>query len=375
MKKKSLYVRLQWLALVTSIAIVLAAPVHAERIKDIATVAGVRANQLVGYGLIVGLDGTGDQTSQAPFTIQSIINMLAKFGVTIPAGTNPQLKNVAAVTIHAELPPFTKTGQTIDVTVSSIGNAGSLRGGSLLMTPLRGLDGEVYAFAQGSLVVSGFGVNGKDGSRVSVNVPSSGRIPNGAIVEREVPTSFAGSPFLVLNLNTPDFTTAARLAEGINKMLGGGTAQALDEVSIKVAAPADANQRIAYISQIEGLEIEPGEAPARVIVNSRTGTVVISSHVRVMPAAVAHGSLSVTITERQDVSQPNAFSNGETVVTPRTAFDVQQGESRMFVFKAGVNLDEIVRAVNQVGAAPGDLVAILEALKEAGALRAELIVI
>jgi flagellar P-ring protein precursor FlgI len=375
MRKNTLYIRLQWLALATSIAIVLAAPVHAERIKDIATVAGVRANQLVGYGLIVGLDGTGDQTSQAPFTIQSIINMLAKFGVTIPANTNPQLKNVAAVTIHAELPPFTKTGQTIDVTVSSIGNAGSLRGGSLLMTPLRGLDGEVYAFAQGSLVVSGFGVNGKDGSRVSVNVPSSGRIPNGAIVEREVPTSFAGSPFLVLNLNTPDFTTAARLAEGINKMLGGGTAQALDEVSIKVTAPADANQRISYISQIEGIEIEPGEAPARVIVNSRTGTVVISAHVRVMPAAVAHGSLSVTITERQDVSQPNAFSNGETVVTPRSSLDVQQGESRMFVFKAGVNLDEIVRAVNQVGAAPGDLVAILEALKEAGALRAELIVI
>jgi flagellar P-ring protein precursor FlgI len=375
MKKNLLYTRLQWLALVLSIAIVLAAPAHAERIKDIATVAGVRANQLVGYGLIVGLDGTGDQTSQAPFTIQSIINMLAKFGVTIPAGTNPQLKNVAAVTIHAELPPFTKTGQTIDVTVSSIGNAGSLRGGSLLMTPLRGLDGEVYAFAQGSLVVSGFGVNGKDGSRVSVNVPSSGRIPNGAIVEREVPTTFAGSPFLVLNLNTPDFTTAARLAEGINKMLGTGTAQALDEVSIKVTAPSDANQRISYISQLELLEIEPGEAPARVIVNSRTGTVVISSHVRVMPAAVAHGSLSVTITERQDVSQPNAFSNGETVVTPRSSFDVQQGESRMFVFKAGVNLDEIVRAVNQVGAAPGDLVAILEALKEAGALRAELIVI
>ena len=373
--RNSFYVRLQWLALATSIALVLAAPIHAERIKDIASVAGVRANQLVGYGLIVGLDGTGDQTSQAPFTIQSIINMLAKFGVTIPANTNPQLKNVAAVTIHAELPAFTKTGQTIDVTVSSIGNAGSLRGGSLLMTPLRGLDGEVYAFAQGSLVVSGFGVNGKDGSRVSVNVPSSGRIPNGAIVEREVPTSFAGSAFLVLNLNTPDFTTAARLAEGINKTLGGGTAQALDAVSIKVAAPADANLRIAYISQLEGLEIEPGEAPARVIVNSRTGTVVISAHVRVMPAAVAHGSLSVTITERQDVSQPNPFSSGQTVVTPRSAFDVQQGESRMFVFQAGVNLDEIVRAVNQVGAAPGDLVAILEALKEAGALRAELIVI
>ena len=367
--------RLSWLALTALTAMLLHAPAHAERVKDLATVAGVRANELVGYGLIVGLDGTGDQTSQAPFTIQSILNMLAKFGVTIPPNTNPQLKNVAAVTIHAELPAFTKTGQTIDVTVSSIGNAGSLRGGSLLMSPLRGLDGEVYAFAQGSLVVSGFGVNGKDGSRVSVNVPSSGRIPNGAIVEREVPTSFAGSPFLVLNLNTPDFTTAARLAEGINKTLGGGSAQALDAVSIKVTAPADANQRISYISELERLEIEPGEAPARVIINSRTGTVVISSHVRVMPAAVAHGSLSVTITERTDVSQPNAFSNGTTTVTPRSALDVQQGESRMFMFPAGVNLDEIVRAVNQVGAAPGDLVAILEALKEAGALRAELIVI
>jgi flagellar P-ring protein precursor FlgI len=367
--------RFPWLAAAAAAAFLLVPPAHGERVKDLATVAGVRANQLVGYGLIVGLDGTGDQTSQAPFTIQSILNMLAKFGVTIPPNTNPQLKNVAAVTIHAELPAFTKTGQTIDVTVSSIGNAGSLRGGSLLMTPLRGLDGEVYAFAQGSLVVSGFGVNGKDGSRVSVNVPSSGRIPNGAIVEREVPTSFAGSPFLVLNLNTPDFTTAARLAEGINKTLGGGSAQALDAVSIKVAAPADPNQRISYISELERLEIEPGEAPARVIINSRTGTVVISSHVRVMPAAVAHGSLSVTITERTDVSQPNGFSNGQTTVTPRSALDVQQGESRMFMFPAGVNLDEIVRAVNQVGAAPGDLVAILEALKEAGALRAELIVI
>jgi flagellar P-ring protein precursor FlgI len=368
-------IRFSWLAVGVWTAVLFVAPAQAERVKDLATVAGVRANQLVGYGLIVGLDGTGDQTSQAPFTIQSILNMLAKFGVTIPPNTNPQLKNVAAVTIHAELPAFTKTGQTIDVTVSSIGNAGSLRGGSLLMTPLRGLDGEVYAFAQGSLVVSGFGINGKDGSRVSVNVPSSGRIPNGAIVEREVPTTFAGSPFLVLNLNTPDFTTAARLAEGINNTLGGGTAQALDAVSIKVAAPAEANQRISYISQLERLEIDPGEAPARVIINSRTGTVVISSHVRVMPAAVAHGSLSVTITERTDVSQPNAFAGGTTTVTPRSSLDVQQGESRMFVFPAGVNLDEIVRAVNQVGAAPGDLVAILEALKEAGALRAELIVI
>ena len=350
-------------------------PARAERVKDLASVAGVRSNQLVGYGLVVGLDGTGDQTSQAPFTIQSIRNMLAKFGVTIPPNVNPQLKNVAAVVVHADLPPFAKPGQTIDVTVSSIGNAGSLRGGSLLMTPLRGIDGEVYAIAQGSMVVSGFGANGKDGSRISLNVPSSGRIPNGATVEREVATNFASTPNVILNLHTPDFTTAARLAEGINRMLGDGTAEALDAVSVRVAAPVETNQRIAYVSTLESIEIEPGDAPARVIVNSRTGTVVIGSHVRVSEAAVSHGSLSVTITERLDVSQPGAFSRGETVVTPRSTIEVTQPDARMFVFNPGVDLDEIVRAVNQVGAAPGDLVAILEALKEAGALRAELIVI
>ncbi|MEP7242558.1 MAG: flagellar basal body P-ring protein FlgI [Gammaproteobacteria bacterium] len=352
-----------------------ALPAHAERVKDLASVSGVRGNQLVGYGLVVGLPGTGDQTSQAPFTIQSIKNMLAKFGVTIPANANPQLKNVAAVTVHADLPAFAKAGQMIDITVSSIGNAQSLRGGSLLMTPMRGIDGEVYAIAQGSVIVSGFGAESKDGSRVSVNIPSSGRIPNGASVEREVPSNFGTQPFVMLNLHTPDFTTASRLVEGVNNLLGPDTAKAVDAVSIKVDAPVDPSQRIAYLSTLESIDIEPGDAPARVIINSRTGSVVISSHVRVMPAAVAHGSLSVTITERQDVSQPNAFGKGETVVTPRSSIDVEQGGSRMFLFQAGVNLDEIVRAVNQVGAAPGDLVAILEALKEAGSLRAELIVI
>ena len=351
-------------------------PARAERIKDIATVAGVRSNQLVGYGLVVGLDGTGDQTTQAPFTIQSITNMLAKFGITVPANANPQLKNVAAVTVTADLTAFAKTGQTIDVTVASIGNASSLRGGDLLMTPLRGVDGQVYAFAQGSVIVSGFGVNGKDGSRISLNVPSSGRVPNGASVEKEVPVKFASDAHLVLNLNTPDFTTASRVVAGINNTLGAGTAEALDAVSIRVAAPQGSDQRISYLASLEAIEIDPGEAPARVIINSRTGTVVISSHVRVMAAAVAHGSLSVTITERNDVSQPNSFTPGTTAtVTPHSTIDVQQGDARMFVFKSGVNLDEIVRAVNQVGAAPGDLVAILEALKQAGALRAELIVI
>lgn len=347
----------------------------AERVKDLASVAGVRTNQLIGYGLVVGLDGTGDQTSQAPFTIQSIKNMLVKFGVTIPANANPQLKNVAAVTVHAELPPFAKPGQTIDVTVSSIGNAGSLRGGSLIMTPLRGIDGETYAIAQGSLIVSGFGAAGKDGSRIVVNVPSGGRIPNGATVEREVATAFASQPYLMLNLNTPDFSTSARLAEGINNLLGAGTAEALDAVSVRVAAPLDAGQRTAWLATLEEIDVHPGDAPARVIINSRTGTVVIGNRVQVRPAAVAHGSLSVTITERVDVSQPNAFGRGETVAVPRSNVEVNQPEARMFVFSDGVDLNEIVKAVNQVGAAPGDLVAILEALRVAGALRAELIVI
>jgi flagellar P-ring protein precursor FlgI len=364
------------LSVLVAVLVMLAAPLaQAERVKDIASVAGVRPNQLVGYGLVVGLDGTGDQTSQAPFTIQSIRNMLTKFGVTIPANTNPQLKNVAAVTITADLPPFSKPGQQIDITISSIANATSLRGGTLLMAPLRGIDGEVYAIAQGSMIVSGFGISGKDGSRISINVPSAGRIPNGAIVEREVPSRFTTDPYVVLNLHTSDFTTATRLVDGINGLLGPSTAQAVDSVTIRVAAPIDPSQRIAYVSTLESLEIEPGDAPARVIVNSRTGTVVIGAQVRVTPAAVAHGSLSVTITERIDVSQPNALAQGETVVTPRSDIAVDQGEARMFVFNGAVNLDEIVRAVNQVGAAPGDLVAILEALKEAGALRAELIVI
>ena len=346
-----------------------------ERIKDLASVAGVRSNQLVGYGLVVGLDGTGDQTSQAPFTVQSVKNMLARFGVTIPPNVNPQLKNVAAVTVTAELPPFSKPGQAIDVTVASIGNAGSLRGGTLLLSPLRGVDGEVYAMAQGSLIVSGFGVSGKDGSRIAVNVPSGGRIPNGATVERAVPTNFATEPYVTLNLNSPDFTTATRLAAGINSLLGDGTATPLDAVSIRVAAPVDAGQRIAYVATLENVRVEPGTAPARVIVNSRTGTVVIGANVRVLPAAVSHGSLSVTISERTDVSQPNPLGGGDTVAVARSEISVEAPPARMFKFDAGVSLDELVQAVNRVGAAPGDLVAILEALKQAGALRAELIVI
>lgn len=349
---------------------------RAERIKDLASVAGVRGNALIGYGLVVGLDGTGDQTSQAPFTVQSLKAMLQQLGVTVPPGVNPQLKNVAAVAVHAELPAFAKPGQSIDVTVSSIANSRSLRGGALLMTPLKGPDGEVYALAQGNLVVGGLGVEGKDGSRISINIPSAGRIPSGASVERAAPTGWSAAPEIRLNLHQADFTTAARLAQAVEGLLGAGSAQALDSVTVAVQAPADPNQRTSFVAALENIEVQPGSAPAKVIVNSRTGTVVIGSAVRVMPAAVAHGSLSVTITERIGVSQPGAFSNGQTVAVPQSSIDISQGgSSRMFKFEAGVSLDEIVRAVNQVGAAPGDLVAILEALRQAGALRAELLII
>jgi flagellar P-ring protein precursor FlgI len=348
---------------------------HGERIKDLATVAGVRGNQLIGFGLVVGLDGTGDQTSQTPFTIQAIKNMLARLGMLVPDNVNPQLRNVAAVTVQATLPPFAKPGQTLDITVSSIGNARSLRGGTLAMTPLRGADLEIYALAQGNLVVGGFGIEGDDGSRVSVNVPSTGRVPNGATVERMVPSVIGSTDSLILNLNSPDFTTAARLMESINASLGAGTAETIDAISVRVRAPAAESERVAYISHIENLDVQPAEAAAKVIVNSRTGTVVIGANVRVTPAAVAHGSLVVRITETTQVSQPNPFGLGETVVVGQSDIDVDPGDGRMFVFEPGTSLNDIVEAVNQVGAAPGDLVAILEALREAGALRAQLIVI
>ena len=258
-----------------------------ERVKDLASVAGVRTNQLVGYGLVVGLDGTGDQTTQAPFTAQSLRNMLGQLGVTIPAGVNLQLKNVAAVMVHADLPAFSKSGQTIDVTVASIGNAGSLRGGSLLMTPLRGADGNVYAVAQGTLVVGGFGAAGRDGSRISVNVPSAGRIPDGATVEREVPTSFNQGDSVTLNLNRSDFTTAERLAEAIDAAFGDGTAKPVDATSVRVRAPIDGGQRVAFVSMLENLTITPGDPPARVVVNARTGTIVMGGNVKVLPWATA----------------------------------------------------------------------------------------
>ncbi|MEM0955694.1 MAG: flagellar basal body P-ring protein FlgI [Pseudomonadota bacterium] len=364
------------LCVVWFLAALAATPADAERIKDIAGFAGVRANQLVGYGLVVGLDGSGDQVIQAPFTVQSLKSMLAQLGVNVPADVNPQLTNIAAVMVTAELPPFSKPGQTIDVTVSSLGNAKSLRGGSLLLTPLKGPDAQTYALAQGSLIVSGFGAEGADGSSVTVNVPSAGRIPNGAIVERAIPSPFSRDPFMVMNLHAPDFTTALRVSSSINAALGDGVAQPIDAVSIQVQAPADPAARVAFVSTLENLQVDPAAAPARVVVNSRNGTIVIGSQVRVERAAVAHGNLTVTISENVQVSQPGAFARaGETAVTPDSSVSLEEDTARMFLLEPGITLQDLVTAVNKVGAAPGDLIAILEALQQAGALRAQLVVI
>ena len=348
---------------------------RAERLKDVSTLAGVRSNNLIGYGLVVGLTGTGDQTTQAPFTTQSLQSMLRQFGIALPEGVRLQLKNIAAVSVHAQLPPFAKPGQNIDVTVSSLANAKSLRGGSLLMTPLKGVDGQVYAMAQGDLVVGGFGAEGLDGSKITVNVPSVGRIANGAIVERVVETSFTQNSDLVFNLLRPDFTTAKRVAERINETIGPNVAAALDAGAIHVRAPANADQRVSYMSLLENLEVDPGEAPARVVINSRTGTIVVGNHVTIEPVAVTSGSLTVVVSENLQVSQPGPFSQGQTVVTPQSTVDATQATSRMWRFDGVTTLDQLVQAVNEVGAAPGDLMAILEALKQSGALRADLIVI
>ncbi|MES9968764.1 MAG: flagellar basal body P-ring protein FlgI [Candidatus Thiodiazotropha sp.] len=360
-----------------SIFLLASQAVWAERIKDLASIQGVRTNQLIGYGLIVGLDGTGDKDTDSPYTINSLKNMLSQLGVQIPDGVNMKPKNVAAVIVHGDLPPFSKVGQKIDVTVSSLGNAKSLRGGTLLMTPLKGADGKNYALAQGNLVVGGLSAEGSDGSKLTVNIPSAGRIPNGATVEREVPNDFNQAALLTLNLNDGDFTTAMRVAESINLTIGPGTAKAVDATSIRVNAPVDPGQKVTFISMLEELEVKPGKTSAKVIINSRTGTVVINSQVRVYPAAVSHGNLVVSISEETAVSQPAPFARtGQTAVVPQSQVTItEEGKDHMFLFNPGASLDDVVRAVNQVGAAPSDLVAILEALKEAGALRAELLVI
>lgn len=351
---------------------VVASPVLADRLKDLARIKGVRNNQLVGYGLVVGLDGTGDK---APFTNQTFRNMMNQFGITLPEGVNPNLANVAAVTVSATLPPFAKPGQEMDITVSSIGNADSLRGGTLLMTPLKGADDQIYAMAQGSLVVGGFGAQGQDGSRITVNVPSVGRIPNGATIEREVTSPFSKGDTITFNLLRADFTTARRVVEAINNTLGPDMAYAHDATSVSVKAPRDADQRVSFLSILENIEVDPAQDAAKVVINSRTGTIVVGQNVKVSPAAVTHGNLTVTIEENPEVVQPDPFAGGETAVEPNTQIAVTEDPARMFQFGPAVTLNEIVQAVNQVGAAPGDVMAVLEALKQAGALRAELIVI
>ncbi|ELV8588164.1 TPA: flagellar basal body P-ring protein FlgI [Vibrio vulnificus] len=345
---------------------------YAARIKDVAQVAGVRSNQLVGYGLVSGLPGTGEST---PFTEQSFAAMLQNFGIQLPAGTKPKIKNVAAVMVTAELPPFSKSGQQIDVTVSSIGSAKSLRGGTLLQTFLKGLDGQVYAVAQGNLVVSGFSAEGADGSKIVGNNPTVGIISSGAMVEREVPTPFGRGDFITFNLLESDFTTAQRMADAVNNFLGPQMASAVDATSVRVRAPRDISQRVAFLSAIENLEFDPADGAAKIIVNSRTGTIVVGKHVRLKPAAVTHGGMTVAIKENLSVSQPNGFSGGETVVVPNSDISVTEEQGKMFKFEPGLTLDDLVRAVNQVGAAPSDLMAILQALKQAGAIEGQLIII
>jgi flagellar P-ring protein precursor FlgI len=334
----------------------------------------VRNNQLIGYGLVVGLDGSGDQTTQTPFTVQSIVNMLSNLGVNLPPGTSLQLKNVAAVMVTTNLPAFARPGQQIDVTVSSLGNAKSLRGGTLLMTPLKGADGNVYAMAQGNVVVGGAGAQG-GGSSVTVNHLSAGRIAGGATVERSVPTPVGEGEMVTLELHTTDFGTAQRVVAAINGAFAPGSAQAVDGRQIAVRAPAEADARVAFLGRVENLDIQPVQAAAKVIVNSRTGSVVMNQSVALYNCAVAHGNLSVTVSSEPVISQPAPLSGGQTVVTERAQVDIRQEGGALMNVKAGASLAEVVKALNSLGATPMDLVSILQAMKAAGALRAELEII
>ncbi|HYF57614.1 MAG TPA: flagellar basal body P-ring protein FlgI [Burkholderiaceae bacterium] len=359
-------------------ALVLAAALpsaHADRIKDLATVQGVRTNQLVGYGLVVGLDGSGDQTTQAPFTTQSLATMLQQLGVTLPPGVNPQLRNTAAVMVTAQLPAFAQPGQTLDVVVSSIGNAKSLRGGTLVLTPLRGADGQIYAMAQGNLVVGGAGASAA-GSQVQINHLSAGRVPAGATVERAVPNTALAGETLQLELKTGDFSVASQTADAINRRLGGGgpVAQAIDARVIRVRLP-DADRRVAFLAELENIDVAPPVPSARVIVNARTGSVVMNQSVTLGPSAVAHGNLSVSISTTPMVSQPGPFSQGATVATERADIQIRQDGAALMMLEAGARLADVVKALNTLGATAQDLIAILQALKAAGSLKAELEII
>jgi len=362
-------------ALLFCAAMVAAPQVRAERIKDIASVQGVRPNQLLGYGLVVGLDGTGDQTTQTPFTVQSITAMLAQMGVNLPPGTNLQLKNVAAVMVAAQLPAFAQPGQLLDVTVSSMGNAKSLRGGMLLMTPLKGADGQIYAMSQGNLVVAGAG-DSAAGSKAQINHLNAGRIPGGATVERAVASPFLLGDVLRLELHSMDFGTAGRVVDAINRRMGAGAAQALDARVIQVRAPQAPNDRVAFMAQLENLNVDVVAGVAKVIVNARTGSVVMNQSVTLEPVAVAHGNLSVTINSTPVVSQPAPLSQGgQTVVTEKANIQISQDGGKMVMLEAGARLADVVKALNSLGATPQDLLAILQAMKSSGALRAELEII
>jgi len=347
---------------------------HAERIKDLASIQGVRNNQLIGYGLVVGLDGSGDQTTQTPFTVQSIISMMGQLGVNLPPGTNLQLRNVAAVMVTATLPPFARPGQQIDVTVSSMGNAKSLRGGTLLMTPLKGVDNQVYAIAQGNVLVGGAGAAAA-GSSVQVNHLNAGRISGGATVERAVPSSLGQADFINLELNSTNFTTVTRIVEAINAVYP-GRAEAVDGRLIQVKAPLNSSERVMFISQIESLDIRPARDAAKVIVNSRTGSIAMNQSVTLEASAIAHGNLSIIINSEPVISQPGPFAErGETVVAQRAQVEIRSDEGNLMYLSGGADLGEVVKALTAIGATTQDLLSILQALKAAGSLRAELEVI
>ena len=346
----------------------------AVRIKEVATVQGVRSNPLVGYGLVVGLDGTGDQTTSAPFTTQSINSLLQQLGVTVPAGTNMQLKNVAAVMVTAQLPAFAQPGQTIDVNVSSLANAKSLRGGMLIATPLRGADGQIYALAQGSLIVGGAGASA-GGSKVQINHLSAGRVPEGATVERAVPTPLNQGDSLQLDLSASDYNTAREVARAINNRMGGAIAQAVDGRRVQVRMPESPDARVSFMAEIENLSIDLAKPAARVIINARTGSVVVNESVTLSACAVAHGNLSVTINTTPLVSQPNALAQGQTVQAEKSDITIRQEPGSLIQLPAGTKLADVVKALNSLGATPQDLLAILQAMKSAGALNAELEVI
>ncbi len=347
--------------------------VGAERVKDLATVQGVRGNQLIGYSLVVGLDGTGDQTTQAPFTTQSLGTMLQNLGIALPPGVNPQLKNTAAVMVTAQLPAFAQPGQPIDVTVSSIGNAKSLRGGTLLLVPLKGADGNVYAMAQGNVVVGGAGASAA-GSKVQINHLSAGRVPGGATVERVVPNAALEGDVLHLELRTTDFTAATLVADAINRRIGPETAQPLDGRVIRVRMPSSQG-RVAFVSVLENIEVATATPPAKVIVNARTGSVVMNQTVTLSPSAVAHGNLSVSISTTPVVSQPAPFSQGATVAGEKADITIKQDGAALMMLEAGARLSDVVKALNSLGATAQDLIAILQALKAAGSLKADLEII